>query len=107
MTIAEIENVILDLVEEDLYGVWEVGWRCRTVLGLDSGALPKVVAQSIDSLMARQLVGIFVREDLEGDLVPLSSTDRAIELSRAEAWEVPTVGEPQFFIGSLLSSGKL
>ena len=32
MTQGDIEREILDLVDDDFYGVWEIGWRLCTAL---------------------------------------------------------------------------
>lgn len=62
MTVTAIECEILDLAEEDFYGVWEIGWRLRTALDIDPTLAPAAAAEAIESLRDQHLTEIYVRE---------------------------------------------
>lgn len=102
---ATLETMILELVDEDFYGLWEIAWRVRAVLDLDPVLLPAPLAQVVRALTARHLVEIFVREGLQGDPLPVNSTELSIDLDQSQAWEVPPEGAPHFFLGSAISTG--
>jgi hypothetical protein len=99
VTTSAIEREILDLAEEDLYGLWEVGWRLRTVLNIDPALAPAEAAGVIESMRSRHLIEIYVREWVDDEPSPLSATRRDIDLLDPRAWLLPGQGEPQFLVG--------
>lgn len=100
MTRLDIEREILELIDEDLYGLWEIGWRLNTALGVDPAEDPAEVAVVIEALRQRRLVEVYVREWRDDNPQSIASSGRAIDLTRRSAWREPSQGEPQFFLGS-------
>ena len=100
MTGTEIEREVLELAEEDFYGVWEVGWRLRTAFGINPTEEPEVAAGAIESLRKQRLIEIYVREWVDDEPLPIGSTGRTIDLGDPRAWRPPSHGEPQFLIGA-------
>lgn len=100
MTRADIEREILELVDDDLYGLWEVSWRLNTVLGVNPSIEPDESAAAINSLRRRRLVDLFVREWVDDTPRPIEISGRSIDLTTRSAWSVPEHGEPQFLLGS-------
>lgn len=100
MTRAEIEREILELVDEDLYGLWEIGWRLNTALGVDPSTDPEESAAVVESLRQRRLVDLYVREWVDDSPRPIAVSGRSIDLATPSAWLVPEQGEPQFLLGS-------
>jgi hypothetical protein len=100
MTRADIEREILELVNEDLYGLWEIGWRLNTILSVDPSNDPKESAAMVESLTQRHLVDLYVRERIDDNPRPIAASGRSIDLTTRAAWLVPGQGEPQFLLGS-------
>jgi hypothetical protein len=97
-TDADVCDVILDLVEEDYYGLWEIGWRVNNVFGVDATADPAPLAAVVESMLRQHLVSLYVREGFNGPEVPLATSGRSVDLARAATWQVPQAGEPQFLL---------
>lgn len=100
MTRADIEREILELVDEDLYGLWEIGWRLNTALGVEPASDPKESAAVIESLRQRRLIDLYVREWVDDSPRPIAVSGRSIDLEARSAWLAPQEGEPQFLLGS-------
>lgn len=94
-----VEREILELAEEDFYGVWEVGWRLVTALGVDPSSDPRSAADAVASLRREGHVEIYVREWTDDEPRPLAASGRSIDLREASAWLEPQPGQPQFLIG--------
>ncbi len=99
MTRADVEREVLELAEEDFYGVWEIGWRLRTVFDIDPTMAPDVAADAVESLKRQGLIEIFVREWVDDAPLPIGSVGRTVDLHDPQAWLVPGKGKPQFLIG--------
>src|SRR5688572_13961790 len=99
MTETDIEREILELVDEDFYGVWEIAWRLNTVLGMNPEVDPAEVAAVVESLRQRRLVELYVREWVDDGPRPLASSGRSLDLREPSAWGMPRQGEPQFLLG--------
>ncbi|MGN6243422.1 MAG: hypothetical protein ACTHQ3_07075 [Motilibacteraceae bacterium] len=95
----DIEREILELADEDLYGLWEVGWRIRSACGVDPLAAPGECADVIESLIEKRMVTLYVREGMDGVPEPLASSARSLDLRDRSAWLVPQPGERQFLVG--------
>jgi hypothetical protein len=100
MTRVDIEREILELLDEDLYGLWEIGWRLNTALGVDPATDPTESAAVVESLRQRHLVDVYVREWLDDSPRPIAVSGRSIDLATRSSWLVPEEGEPQFLLGS-------
>lgn len=100
MALSDIEREILELVDEDFYGVWEVGWRLSTVLSIDPSRAPEDAAEAVASLRRQGAVEIYVREGVDDPPRPLASSGRALDLFDPTAWREPRPGQPQFLIGA-------
>lgn len=99
MAVNPVEAEILELAEEDFYGVWEVGWRLVTALGVDPSSDPRLAAEAIASLKRQGRVDIYVREWIDDTPRQLALSGRSIDLNDASAWLEPQPGQPQFLIG--------
>jgi hypothetical protein len=99
MTREDIEREVLELVEEDFYGVWEIGWRLHTALGVDPTVDPEQAAEVVEALRRQHLVEIYVREWVDDNPRPISSSVRSIDLREASAWLAPGNGDPEFLVG--------
>ncbi len=100
MTRQEIQRKVLELTDEDYYGVWEIGWRLATALGVDPVVDPKVSAEVIESLRRQRIVDVYVREWIDDTPRRIGSSGRSIDLTDPAAWLEPRHGEPQFLIGA-------
>ncbi|CAI9409233.1 hypothetical protein [Aestuariimicrobium sp. T2.26MG-19.2B] len=100
MSVSDIQREILGLVDEDYYGVWEIGWRLFTVLGVDPSVDPAEAAEAVALLRHRGVVAIYVREWIDDPPRPLGSSGRAVDLNDPAAWREPEPGLPQFLIGA-------
>lgn len=96
----DIEREILELTDEDYYGLWEIGWRLSSALNLDASRNPEQAAVAILSLQRQGVVQIYVRERIDAAPVPLASSGRTIDLYDPSAWCEPKAGQPEFLIGS-------
>lgn len=104
MTRGDIEREILELVDEDLYGLWEIGWRLNTALGVDPAIDPEEAAAVVESLRQRHLVELYVREWVDDSPRPIAVSGRSIDLATRSAWLVPEPSEPQFLLGSWMEA---
>ena len=103
MTFSNIAREVLELAEEDYYGLWEIGWHVRTVLGLDPTIEPSALATAIEAMLSGGLIDIFVREWSDDDPLPIRSTGHSVNLRDPMSWSVPERGAPQFLVGALAS----
>ena len=106
MALSDIERAILELVDEDFYGVWEIGWRLATALRIDPSRDPADAAAVISSLRQQGVVDIYVREWVDDSPRALVSSGRSLDLSDPTAWREPEPGQPQFLIGAAGDGGE-
>ena len=78
MTREEIAREIIELLDEDCFGLWEIGWRLGGTL---SGA-----------------VEAYTLDQPGGSMKPLMALDQAIDLRERAAWDVPAPGNPQIWL---------
>lgn len=98
MSIREVENIILELAEEDRYGLWEIGWRVRQLLGIDPCIDPTEVAGAVGALRARGLVDVFVRDRIDNS-TPAVDAGGLPDLFATDTWDVPAPDHRQYLIG--------
>lgn len=101
-----MERAILDLVDEDLYGVWEVGWRLRSGLGVDPEEDARLCADVIESLTQRGLVALYVREGVDGRPEPLPPSTRSFDLTASSMWLAPEADQRQVLVGPPLAGTR-
>ncbi|MGL4175279.1 MAG: hypothetical protein ACRCSN_04305 [Dermatophilaceae bacterium] len=87
-------------MDEDFYGLWEIGWRLNTAIGVDPASDPQESAAVVKSLRQRRLVDLYVRERIDDTPRQIEVSGRSIDLATHAAWLVPNEGEPQFLLGS-------
>lgn len=92
--------MILELIDEDYYGVWEIGWRLSTALDLDPSRDPHVAADAISSLRSQGRLEIYVRDAVDDVPCPLHESGQVVDLNDASSWHVPQAGQPQLLIGA-------
>lgn len=105
MAVNDIEREVLELIDEDDYGVWEIGWRIATALGVDPNVDPREAAEAIASLHKRRLVDIYVREWPDAPVRLLDSSAQSLDLADPSAWQEPNPDEPVFLIGAPRDEG--
>jgi hypothetical protein len=99
MTRMDIEHEILDLIDDDVYGLWEVGWRLNTALGVDPQVDPRATACVVYSLIERKLAKLYVRQPETGKFSAIELAELPTKLLERSIWLEPSPGESEFWIG--------
>lgn len=92
------DRLILDLVVDDAFGLWELVWRLRTALEVSAGPPVNVARDAVERLRRSGLVELWVREWTDDEPVPLRESDRDIELAEQGVWAEPGPNEPQILV---------
>jgi len=98
MTREEIAREIIDLLDEDCFGLWEIGWRLTGTLGMSSTEIQSEVAEVTYSLVRSGAVEAYTVDQPGGSMKPLMALDQAIDLRERAAWDVPAPGNPQIWL---------
>jgi hypothetical protein len=99
MTRDAIEREILDLIDDDVYGMWEVGWRLNTALGVDPQEDPRDTACVVHSLIERKLAQLYVRQPDDGTFSAFELAELPTKLLERSIWLEPNPGESELWIG--------
>lgn len=99
MNPAGIEREIHELLNEDFYGLWEIGWRVHTAFGIDPMQDPVVLAEVVASLQEKRIAELYVRERGEEGPVPIAVSGHSVDLTQPVAWAVPEPHQPQILLG--------
>lgn len=89
MTLRPQDRVVLDLVVDDTFGLWEVVWRLTTALGKTLGSPLEIAKDSVHRLRDGGLVELLVREWADDDPVPIAESGREVDLSLDSTWDEP------------------
>ena len=86
--IKDVHRVILDLVVEDFYGLWELVWRLQTCgPGLTHKRATQVAQTAISTLHEQDLVELF--RGTKGDPLPIATADVPSLLAEDRNWAEP------------------
>ena len=94
----EIAREILDLLDEDCFGLWEIGWRLASTLGIGPTETPSEVAEALYALVENGAVESYTLDRPGGRMKRLIALDQAVDLRERAAWDVPAPGDPQIWL---------
>ena len=94
--------VVMNLVTDDYYGLWEIVWRLKELCPIDSETeLRENAEKVVKQLVKDGQIAVFWRETATSE--PIRIVEDAIEiLSRSENWREPTLAtDASIWIGEV------
>jgi len=93
------KTLILDLVTEDYYGLWELVWRANTVEPGQNQQIPvAALTSALASLIRDGEVALYRGASFNGEERRVSNSDIPKELSIEANWQPPPIDAPHIRI---------
>jgi hypothetical protein len=91
-----LQSQVLDLLDEDDYGLWEIGWRLREAGVETVGDLADIV----QGLLDREWAVLLLRRTTTGPAQPERAADSPLDLRDPRSWEAPGTDHPSTWLSA-------